>query len=305
MNKDQIIADIESGNTALGIEYGSTRIKAVLVGSDNEPIAIGAFDWENSLVDGYWTYSDEEIFAGLAAAYASMKADVAEKYGVTLKRVGALGISAMMHGYLPFDADGNLLVPFRTWRNTTTTQAAHELSELFAFHTPGALERQPHLPGRPEQRVARSQHRVLHHPGRLRPLAPHGEKVLSIGDASGMFPIDSTTHDYDAAMIAKFDELVASKGVSWKVEDLLPKILVAGECAGHLTARGRGPSRCRRRPRAGMPALPARGRRRHRHDRHQLRGAAHRQRLRRHVGLLDGRSRARAQGRPPFPRSTS
>ena len=238
MNKDQIIADIESGNTALGIEYGSTRIKAVLVGSDNEPIAIGAFDWENSLVDGYWTYSDEEIFAGLAAAYASMKADVAEKYGVTLKRVGALGISAMMHGYLPFDASGNLLVPFRTWRNTTTTQAAHELSELFAFHTPerwsvshiyqAVLNGEEHVPNIDFfTTLAGYAHWRL-----------TGEKVLSIGDASGMFPIDSTTHDYDAAMIAKFDELVASKGVSWKVEDLLPKILVAGECAGHLTAEG-------------------------------------------------------------------
>ena len=136
LTKEQIVEQIESGATSLGIEYGSTRIKAVLVSSENDPIAIGAFDWENSLVDGYWTYSDDEIFAGLAAAYARMKADVAEKYGVTLKKVGALGISAMMHGYLSFDAEGNLLVPFRTWRNTTTTQAAHELSDLFAFHTP-------------------------------------------------------------------------------------------------------------------------------------------------------------------------
>lgn len=238
MTKEQIIADIESGATALGIEYGSTRIKAVLVASDNEPIAIGAFDWENSLVDGYWTYSEDEIFAGLAAAYAACKADVAEKYGVTLKKIGALGISAMMHGYLPFDTAGNLLVPFRTWRNTTTTQAAHELSELFAFHTPerwsvshiyqAVLDGEEHvdkidffttLAGFAHWRLT-------------------GEKVLSIGDASGMFPIDSETHDYDATMLAKFDELVASKGVAWKVEDLLPKILVAGECAGHLSAEG-------------------------------------------------------------------
>lgn len=238
MTKEQIVADIESGNTALGIEYGSTRIKAVLVCSDNEPVAIGAFDWENSLVDGYWTYGDDEIFAGLAAAYASMKRDVAEKYGVALRRVGALGISAMMHGYLPFDADGNLLVPFRTWRNTTTTQAAHELSELFAFHTPERWS-VSHI----YQAVLNGEEHVPHI-AFFTTLAGYahwrltGEKVLSIGDASGMFPIDSTTHDYDAPMIAKFDELVASKGVSWKVEDLLPKILVAGECAGHLTAEG-------------------------------------------------------------------
>ncbi len=238
LTKEQIVEQIESGATSLGIEYGSTRIKAVLVSSDNEPIAIGAFDWENSLVDGYWTYSKEEIFAGLAAAYASMKTDVAEKYGVTLKKLGALGISAMMHGYLPFDAAGNLLVPFRTWRNTTTTQAAHELSELFAFHTPERWSvshiYQAVLDG--EEHV--SQIDFFTTLAGYAHWALTGEKVLSIGDASGMFPIDSTTHNYDAAMLAKFDELVASKGVAWKVEDLLPKILVAGDVAGHLTPEG-------------------------------------------------------------------
>lgn len=238
LTKEQIVAEIESGAASLGIEYGSTRIKAVLVASNNEPIAVGAFDWENSLVDGYWTYGDQEIFDGLAAAYASMKADVSERYGVTLRRLGALGISAMMHGYLPFDAEGNLLVPFRTWRNTTTTQAARELSELFSFHTPERWSvshiYQAVLNG--EEHVSRIDFFTT--------LAGYahwrltGEKVLSIGDASGMFPIDSATHDYDAAMVAKFDELVASKGVSWKVEDLLPKIMVAGEVAGHLTPEG-------------------------------------------------------------------
>ena len=238
MDKQQIVADIEAGRTSLGIEYGSTRIKAVLDDSNNEPIAIGTFDWENSLVDGYWTYSEQEIFEGLKTCYASLKADVAEKYGVTLKKVGALGISAMMHGYLPFDAAGNLLVPFRTWRNTTTTEAAHELSELFAFHTPerwsvshiyqAVLNGEEHVPSIDFfTTLAGFVHWRL-----------TGEKVLSIGDASGMFPIDSTTYDYDAAKIAQFDELVASKGVAWKVEDLLPKVLVAGEVAGHLTEEG-------------------------------------------------------------------
>ena len=128
--KEQIVADIEAGRTSLGIEYGSTRVKAVLDDADNEPIAIGTFDWENSLVDGYWTYSEDEIFEGLKTCYASLKADVEAKYGVTLRKVGALGISAMMHGYLPFDADGKLLVPFRTWRNTTTTEAGVDTLEL-------------------------------------------------------------------------------------------------------------------------------------------------------------------------------
>ena len=236
--KEQIVADIEAGRTTLGIEYGSTRIKAVLDDATNEPVAIGTFDWENSLVDGYWTYSEQEIFDGLKACYASLKADVAAKYGVTLAQVGALGISAMMHGYLPFDKDGKLLVPFRTWRNTTTTEAAHELSKLFAFHTPerwsvshiyqAILNGEEHVPSIDFfTTLAGFVHWRL-----------TGEKVLSVGDASGMFPIDSTTKDYDAEKIAKFDELVAGKGVAWKVEDLLPRVLVAGDVAGHLTEEG-------------------------------------------------------------------
>lgn len=236
--KEQIVADIEAGRTSLGIEYGSTRVKAVLDDADNEPIAIGTFDWENSLIDGYWTYSEDEIFEGLKTCYASLKADVEAKYGVTLRKVGALGISAMMHGYLPFDADGKLLVPFRTWRNTTTTEAAHELSRLFAFHTPerwsvshiyqAVLNGEEHVPNIDFFTTLSG---FVH--WRLT-----GEKVLSIGDASGMFPIDSVAHDYDAAKIAQFDDLVASKGVEWKVEDLLPRVLVAGDVAGHLTEEG-------------------------------------------------------------------
>ena len=234
----EIIQDIESGATTLGIEYGSTRIKAVLDDSDNNPIAVGTFDWENSYVDGYWTYSEDELLRGLTSTYLSLKSCVKELYGVTIRRIGAIGVSAMMHGYLPFDAEGNLLVPFRTWRNTTTTQAAHELSELFEFHIPerwsvshiyqAVLNGEEHVP-----RIAF-----------LTTLAGYGhwkltgEKVLSVGDASGMFPIDSATCSYDAGMIERFDELVASKGVAWRIEDLLPKIMVAGECAGHLTPEG-------------------------------------------------------------------
>ena len=134
--KEQVKEQLEGGRCSLGIEYGSTRIKAVLVDEGNDPIAVGTFDWENSLVDGYWTYAQEELDNGIAAAYASLKEDVRQRYGVTLRRLGALGVSAMMHGYLPFDGEGRLLVPFRTWRNTTTTRAAHELSTLFAFQIP-------------------------------------------------------------------------------------------------------------------------------------------------------------------------
>lgn len=235
---EQIVAQIEAGKTTLGIEYGSTRIKAVLDGTDNEPIAIGTFDWENSFKDGYWTYGEDEIFEGLKAAYASLKADVASKYGVKLVRVGALGVSAMMHGYLPFDAAGKLLVPFRTWRNTTAAEAAHELSRLFAFHTPerwsvshiyqAVLNGERHVP---QIDFFTTLAGFVH--WRLT-----GEKVLGVGDASGMFPIGPETCDYDADKITQFDKLVASKGVAWKVEDLLPRVLVAGDVAGHLTEEG-------------------------------------------------------------------
>ena len=235
---DQAKQTIEAGGAVLGIEFGSTRIKAVLVDESNAPIAIGTYDWENSYVDGHWTYSEEEIWLGLSGCYASLKANVAERYGITLHKLGAVGISAMMHGYLAFGADGDLLVPFRTWRDTTTTAAAHELSELFGFHMPerwstshiyqAILDAEPHvasvdffttLAGFAHWRLS-------------------GEKVLSVGDASGMFPIDPKTRSYDAQMLEKFDTLVASKGMPWKVEDLLPKILLAGEKAGTLSAEG-------------------------------------------------------------------
>ena len=289
--REQIAASIAAGEASLGIEYGSTRIKAVLVDAENEPIAVGAFDWENSLVDGYWTYSEEEIFAGLRAAYASLKADVAEKYGVMLSKLAALGISAMMHGYLPFDAEGNLLVPFRTWRNTTTTEAAHELSELFCFHTPERWSvshiYQAVLNG--EEHV--SQIDFFTTLSGFAHWKLTGEKVLSIGDASGMFPIDSTTHDYDAGMVAKFDELVASRGVAWKVEDLLPRILVAGDVAGHLTPEGAALLDPAGDLEPGCPVCPPEG------DAGTGMIATHGQRVGRHLRVLHGRARSCAQGR--------
>ena len=235
---DEIRAEIEAGATTLGIEFGSTRIKAVLDDADNEPVAVGTYDWENSFVDGHWTYGDAEIFDGLAGCFASLKAEVEARYGVVLRRVGALGISAMMHGYLAFDAEGKLLVPFRTWRDTTTGAASAELTELFRFHVPerwsvshlyqAILDGEEHV-----SRVAFFTTLAGYVHWRLT-----GERVLSVGDASGMFPIDSATHGYDADMIAKFDGLVAERGMSWKVEDLLPRVLVAGERAGALTETG-------------------------------------------------------------------
>ena len=239
MTEQEIVSVIDKGATALGIEFGSTRIKAVLDSVDgNEVLAVGTYDWENSLVDGYWTYSEQEIFEGLAGCYASLKADVAKRYGVTLKRVGALGVSAMMHGYLPFDAKGELLVPFRTWRNTTTTQAATELTGRFGFHIPErwsiAHLYQAILSG--EEHVSRIAHMTTLAGFAHRRLT--GEDVLSIGDASGMFPIDSATRSYDKRMLETFDAIDDVRELGIRVEDLLPRIAVAGEVAGHLTPEG-------------------------------------------------------------------
>lgn len=234
----EIIRQIEDGQCTLGIEYGSTRIKAVLDGTDNKPVATGVFDWENTFDGTYWTYSEEELLTGLASTYQSLKAQVKERYGVTLKRVAAMGVSAMMHGYLPFDKTGNLLVPFRTWRNTTTTEAAHELTQLFEFHIPerwsvshiyqAILNKEEHVDKIDFfTTLAGYAHWKL-----------TGERVLSVGDASGMFPIDAATKRYDQHMIALFNDLVASKGVKWCVEDLLPQIRYAGDVAGHLSEAG-------------------------------------------------------------------
>jgi len=238
MDMDQIRLAIESGKTALGIELGSTRIKAVLVDEAHEPIASGGHDWENRLENGVWTYSLEDVWAGLRDCYAKLRANVAEKYGVALMRVGGIGVSAMMHGYLAFDAQGNLLAPFRTWRNTTTGPAAAELTELLGFNIPlrwsiahlyqAVLNGEPHV-----GKVAFITTLAGYVHWKLT-----GRKVLGVGDASGMFPIDSTTFDYDRGMLDKFQALVAPKGFSWTIGGILPKVLVAGEDAGVLTAEG-------------------------------------------------------------------
>ena len=229
---------IESGNAVLGIEFGSTRIKAVLIGEDNAPIASGSHDWENRLENNIWTYTLEDVWAGLQDSYAKMAEDVKEKYGVVITKLGAVGFSAMMHGYMVFDEKDELLVPFRTWRNTMTEEASDKLTEVFDFNIPqrwsiahlyqAILNKEEHVS---EIRFQTTLAGYIH-------WKLTGEKVLGVGEASGMFPIDMNTGDYHARMIEQFDALVAEKNYSWKLGDILPKVLSAGEDAGVLTAEG-------------------------------------------------------------------
>lgn len=229
---------IESGKAILGIEFGSTRIKAVLIDTDNNPIAQGSFEWENQLVDGLWTYSIDTIWKGLQDCYADLRKNVKAEYDCEIKQLAAIGISAMMHGYMAFGKDENILVPFRTWRNTNTAKAAAELSELFHFNIPLRWSishvYQAILNG--EDHINKIDF--------LTTLAGYihwqltGKKVLGVGDASGMLPIDSNTNNYDAEMVAKFDKLIESKNLGWKILDILPEVLNAGEDAGVLTEEG-------------------------------------------------------------------
>jgi sugar (pentulose or hexulose) kinase len=233
-----VVGDIVAGRTALGIELGSTRIKACLVGPDLAPVAAGAHAWENELADGRWTYSLDAVRAGLAGAFADLAADVRTRYEVPLTSIGALGVSAMMHGYLAFDADDELLVPFRTWRNTSTGPAAARLTELFGVNIPlrwsvahlaqAVLDDEPHV-GRIASltTLAGYVHRAL-----------TGRHVLGVGDASGMFPIDPATGTYDAAMLSALDEELAGRLPVASVVDLLPAVLAAGAPAGTLTPEG-------------------------------------------------------------------
>lgn len=229
---------ILKGETSLGIEFGSTRIKAVLIDYRFETIASGSYEWENLLVDGYWTYHLADIIKGLQTAYSEMKLEVEQKYGVTLTTAGSLGFSAMMHGYMVFDGTGELLVPFRTWRNATTGAAAKELTDTFKFNIPErwsiAHLYQAILNGEQHVRQARF---ITTLAGYIHWLLT-GSKAIGIGDASGMFPIDEAAQDYNAPMVQQFDELVAAKGYPWKLRDLLPKVCRAGEQAGVLTEAG-------------------------------------------------------------------
>src|SRR3954463_2764356 len=228
-------AAIAGGRTALGIELGSTRIKAVLIGPDHAPLAVGSHDWENQFVDRRWTYSLDAVWSGVQQSFSALAEDVRRRHGVELAGVGALGVSAMMHGYLPFDADGELLTPFRTWRNTNTGRAAERLSAEFGCNIPHrwsvAHLYQAVLDG--EEHVGRLDH--------LTTLAGYvhwqltGEKVLGVGDASGMFPIDGATGGYDSTMLARFGQLAAEAGAELTLAALLPGIAGAGQRAGSLT----------------------------------------------------------------------
>lgn len=250
---------IMQGRAVLGIEFGSTRIKAVLVDGDYKPIAQGAHEWENQLVDGLWTYSTEAIWYGLQDCYADLRKDVKAKYDVEIESLAAIGVSAMMHGYMAFDEAGEILAPFRTWRNTNTGEAAAKLSELFNFNIPLRWSIS-HL----YQAILNGEEHVKDITF-LTTLAGYihwkltGEKVLGVGDASGMIPVDSETKDYNTTMVSKFNELIAAKAYPWKLEDILPKSIVAGEAAGVLTERGASLLDVSGHLKAGVPFCPPEG----------------------------------------------
>ncbi len=229
---------IENGETTIGIEFGSTRIKAVLIDAQGKILAVGIHNWENRLENVFWTYSEQDIWQGLQATYLDLKTAVKTKYDVVLQKVKSIGISAMMHGYLPFDKSGNLLTPFRTWRNNTTAQSADILTQQFHYNIPqrwsiahlyqAILNDEPHttqidyittLAGYVHWKLT-------------------GEKVLGIGDASGMFPIDISTASYRKDLLNTFEQLISPYQFSWKLQSILPTVLKAGEIAGTLTTEG-------------------------------------------------------------------
>lgn len=250
---------IENGKAVLGIEFGSTRIKAVLIGENNEPIASGAHDWENRLENNIWTYTLEDIWTGLQDSYKKMTEDVKEKYGVEVKKLAALGFSAMMHGYMAFNESDELLVPFRTWRNTMTQQASDELTELFQFNIPQrwSIAHLYQAMLNKEEHVSKIKFQTT--------LAGYihwkltGKKVLGVGEASGMFPIDMNTKTYNATMVEKFNEKVAEKGYSWKLEEIFPEVLSAGDAAGVLTEEGAKLLDTTGTLEAGVPVCPPEG----------------------------------------------
>lgn len=250
---------IQSGKATLGIEFGSTRIKCVLIDEDCNPIAQGSHTWENQLIDGLWTYSIDDIWTGLQDCYAQLRADVKEKYGVEIEILASMGVSAMMHGYMPFNKDGKILVPFRTWRNTNTGKAAAALSELFDFNIPlrwsishlyqAILNNEPHVKDITFfTTLAGYIHWQL-----------TGEKVLGIGDASGMLPIDPELKDFNRTMMDKFQKIIDPYGFPWKLADILPRVLVAGEEAGALTPEGARRLDPSGHLRAGVPLCPPEG----------------------------------------------
>ncbi len=255
--KENITEKIETGKTFLGIEFGSTRIKAILIDDTFAPIASGGYTWENKLENGYWTYSLEDIHNGLKSCYSDLKSDIKKKYGVTVTTFGAMGISGMMHGYMPFNENGELLVPFRTWRNTTTEQAANELSELFSFNIPQRWS------------IAHLYQAILNNEEHINDISyittlavyVHylltGEKAAGVGEASGMFPTEGI--GYNNSMIEKFRALIAGKGYKWDIEGILPIVKKAGEQCGVLTEEGAKFLDADGDLKAGVPFCPAEG----------------------------------------------
>jgi sugar (pentulose or hexulose) kinase len=250
---------IQSGDAVLGIELGSTRIKAVLIGPNHEPVASGSHDWENRWENNMWTYRLEDVWTGLQSAYAKLAADVMEKYETPLTRVKAMGFSGMMHGYLPFDKDGNQLVEFRTYRNTITEQAAAQLTERFGFNIPQRWS------------IAHIYQAILNGEEHVNDIAflttlagyVHwqltGQKVLGVGEASGVFPIDSDSGDYDSKMVSQFDGLLKEHGLPYTLLQILPEVKNAGDSAGTLTSQGAKLLDPTGTLQAGIPVCPPEG----------------------------------------------
>lgn len=252
-------ATIQAGKAVLGIELGSTRIKGVLIGEDYKPLAQGSHAWENQLVDGLWSYSVEDVWAGLQDCYQDLRANVLKLYDVEIENLASIGISAMMHGYMAFDKEEKILVPFRTWRNTNTGPAAKALSDLFVFNVPLRWS------------ISHLYQAILNHEPHIRDidylstLAGYvhwqltGERVVGVGEASGMLPVDSLTKDYDKTMVEKFDNLIAPLGLGWKLLDILPRSISAGQPAGVLTAKGAARLDVSGHLKPGIPFCPPEG----------------------------------------------
>ena len=287
MKTEKIRESILGGKTSLGIELGSTRIKGILVDENNEVIAAGGYSWENKLENGIWTYHLNDVWTGMRECYRTLVDDVKEKYDIELTSVGAMGISGMMHGYLVFDKEGRQLADFRTWRNTVTERSAAELSELFGFNIPQRWS------------IAHLDRAILNGEDHIKSidfmttLAGYvhwmltGEKAIGIGEASGMFPINSETHDFDETMIKKFDSRVADKNLPWKLRDILPTVHSAGDFAGKLTEEGA-------KLLDPYSVLPARGRCRHRHGGNEQRCTENRQCFGRNVDICNDSPRKAA-----------
>lgn len=259
LNREELVKAIREGRTSLGIELGSTRIKAVLTGPDHTPVASGSHDWENQYEDHIWTYSQEDIWTGIRNSYSAMAGEVEELYKTELTTIGSIGFSAMMHGYMVFDRDDNLLVPFRTWRNTITEEASEKLTQLFHYPIPQRWSI-AHL----YQAMLNGEMHVsdIHFQTTLAGYVHWkmtGQKVLGVGEASGMFPIDPATGTYYSSMVNQFDQLAEANGLTWRLEDIFPKVLTAGEQAGTLTEAGAMLLDSSGRLQPGIPLCPPEG----------------------------------------------